>query len=48
MKQESLLVTYAAGSIKSTVDYIIVQQEDKTKAKLLVMEMLFNATKRLM
>ena len=24
MKQESLLVTYAAGSVKSTVDYIIV------------------------
>jgi len=29
MKQESLLVTYAAGSVKSTVDYIIVRQEDK-------------------
>jgi len=31
MKQESQLVTYAAGSVKSTVDYIIVQQEDKAK-----------------
>jgi len=26
MKQESKLVTYVAGSIKSTVDYIIVWQ----------------------
>jgi len=31
MKQESQLVTYAAGPAKSTVDYIIVQQEDKAK-----------------
>jgi len=29
MKQESQLVTYAAGPVKSTVDYIIVRQEDK-------------------
>jgi len=28
VKQESQLVTYAAGPVKSTVDYIIVQQED--------------------
>jgi len=31
MKQESQLVTYAAGPDKSTVDYIIVHQEDKAK-----------------
>jgi len=31
MKQEFKLVTYAAGPVKSTVDYIIVQQEDKAK-----------------
>ena len=31
MKQESQLVTYAAGPVKSTVDYIIVRQEDKAK-----------------
>ena len=31
MKQESQLVTYAAGPVKSTVDYIIAQQEDKAK-----------------
>jgi len=31
MKQESQLMTYAAGSVKSTVDYIIVWQEDKAK-----------------
>jgi len=34
MKQESQLVTYAAGPIKSTIDYIdyiIVWQEDKAK-----------------
>jgi len=31
MKQESQLVTYAAGPVKSTVDYIIVWQEDKAK-----------------
>jgi len=29
VKQESQLVTYAAGPVKSTVDYIIVRQEDK-------------------
>ena len=33
MKQESQLVTYAAGPVKSTVDYIIVQQEDKAKVR---------------
>jgi len=33
MKQESHLVTYAAGPLKSMVDYIIVQQEDKAKAR---------------
>ena len=31
MKQESQLVTYAVGCVKSTVDYIIVWQEDKAK-----------------
>ena len=31
MLQESQLVTYAASPVKSTVDYIIVQQEDKAK-----------------
>jgi len=31
LKQESQLVTYAAGPVKSTVDYIIVRQEDKAK-----------------
>ena len=30
-KWESQLVTYAAGSVKSTVDYIIVWQEDKAR-----------------
>jgi len=29
MKQESHMVTYAAGPVKYMVDYIIVQQEDK-------------------
>jgi len=33
MKQESQLVTYAAGPVKSTVDYIIVRQEDKAKVQ---------------
>jgi len=33
MKQESQLVTYAAGPVKSTVDYIIVRQEDKAKVR---------------
>jgi len=33
MKQESQMVTYAAGPVKSTVDYIIVQQEDKAKVR---------------
>ena len=31
MKQDSQLVTYAAGPVKSTVDCIIVRQKDKTK-----------------
>jgi len=31
MKQESTLVTYVAGSAKSTVDYIMVRQGDKVK-----------------
>ena len=30
-KQEAKLVTYVAGPVKSTVDYIIVRQEDKAK-----------------
>jgi len=33
VKQESQLVTYAAGPVKSTVDYIIAQQEDKAKVR---------------
>ena len=33
MKQETELVAYAAGPVKSTVDYIIVQQEDKAKIR---------------
>ena len=28
-KQEAKLVTYVAGPVKSTVDYIMVRQEDK-------------------
>jgi len=59
-KQEAKLVTYVAGLVKSTVDYITVWQEDKAKVrnvkvisseeclpkhKLLVMDMLFKATK---
>jgi len=31
MKQESKLVTYVAGSVKSMVHYNIVQQGDKAK-----------------
>ena len=30
-KQEAKLVTYSAGPVKSTVDYIMVRQEDKAK-----------------
>jgi len=33
MKQESQLVTYAAGPVKSTVDYIIVRQEDNATVR---------------
>jgi len=33
MKQESKLVTYLAGSAKSTVDYIMVRQGDKVKVR---------------
>ena len=32
-KQEAKLVTYVAGPVKSTVDYIMVRQEDKTKVR---------------
>ena len=32
-KQESKLVTYVAGPVKNTVDYIIVRQEDKAKIR---------------
>jgi len=58
MKRESQLVTYAAGPVKSTVDYIIVRHEDKAKVrnvkvipgvpkhKMLVMDMQFNTTKK--
>ena len=33
MKQEAKLVTYVAGPVKNTVDYIMVRQEDKTKVR---------------
>ena len=33
MKQQSKLVTYVAGLAKSTVDYIIVWQGDKSKVR---------------
>ena len=33
MKQESKLVTYVAGSAKSTVDYIMVRLGDKVKVR---------------
>jgi len=33
MKQEFQMVTYAAGPVKSTVDYVIVQQEDNAKVR---------------
>ena len=32
-KQEAKLVTYVAGPVKSTVDYIMVRQEDKDKIR---------------
>ena len=32
-KQESELVTYVAGPVKSTVDYIMVRQADKAKIR---------------
>jgi len=32
-KQEAKLVTYVARPVKSTVDYIMVQQEDKAKIR---------------
>ena len=32
-KQEAKLVTYVAGLVKSTVDYIMVRQEDKAKVR---------------
>ena len=32
-KQEAKLVTYIAGPVKSTVDYIMVRQEDKAKIR---------------
>jgi len=56
MKQGSRLVTYVAGYVKSTVDYIMVWLEDKAKVipseecvpkhKLFVMDMRFNTIKR--
>ena len=33
MKQEAKLVTYVAGPVKSTVDYIMVRQKDKAKIR---------------
>jgi len=32
-KQEAKLVTYVAGPVKSTVNYIMVWQEDKAKVR---------------
>ena len=32
-KQEAKLVTYVVGPVKSTVDYIMVRQEDKAKVR---------------
>jgi len=32
-KQEAKLVTYVTGPVKSTVDYIVVRQEDKAKVR---------------
>ena len=32
-KQEAKLVTYVSGPVKSTVDYIMVRQEDKAKIR---------------
>jgi len=32
-KQEAKLVTYVAGPVKRTVDYIMVPQEDKAKVR---------------
>ena len=32
-KQEAKLVTYVAGPVKSTVDYVMVRQEDKAKVR---------------
>ena len=32
-KQEAKLVTYVVGPVKSTVDYIMVRQEDKAKIR---------------
>jgi len=32
-KQEAKLVTYVAGPVKSTVDYIMVREEDKAKVR---------------
>ena len=32
-QQEAKLVTYVAGPVKSTVDYIMVRQEDKAKIR---------------
>jgi len=32
-KQEAKLVTYVAGPVKSTVDYIMVRQEDKANVR---------------
>ena len=32
-KQEAKLVTYVDGPVKSTVDYIMVRQEDKAKIR---------------
>jgi len=33
MQQKSQLVTYAAGTVRSTVDYIIVRHKDKGKVR---------------
>jgi len=46
-KQEAKLVTYVAGPVKSTVDYIMVRQEDKAKivmSRLLLVKSVYQNT----
>ena len=42
-----MLVTYVAGPVKSTVDYIMVRQEDKAKIRnVKVISMIYDVTKQ--